>query len=168
MSTLKIILSFPVLVLIFLTLSSCNDKESVRVCFWNIKDFGVSKSPATMNFIAGEVGSCDIVAVAEVSAGRNGEIAATRLNNELRKQHGNWKYAVSTATTGSAYTSERYAVFGDDDNIKKNGVAKLYSLYEHEINREPFIIPLSYYEVPINWGVGIDGVDKRRDFDNVG
>lgn len=46
--------------------------QKIRVCSWNLKDFGQSKSDEEIGYIASVVKSFDVLAIQEVVAGYGG------------------------------------------------------------------------------------------------
>jgi len=111
---------------------------SIRVCSWNLKDFGVSKSNETILFIAETLREFDIILIQEVVAGYGGPQAVARLNDELNRKGDKWDYTVSNPTISSAYKAERYAVLWKPSRVKKIGKSWLEETFHVEIDREPF------------------------------
>ena len=111
---------------------------AIRVCSWNLRDFGVSKSDESIRFIAETLRDFDIVLIQEVVAGYGGSQAVARLNDELNRKGSKWDYTVSDPTISSAYKAERYAVLWKTSRVKKIGKSWLEKTFHTEIDREPF------------------------------
>src|SRR5687768_16119461 len=95
---------FILIVLLFITL---NFYAQVKICTWNLQNFGVSKSDSEMVFIANTVKQFDVVAVLEVVAGQGGAQAVGRLADQLNRTGSKWDYSISDPTSGRSYKSER-------------------------------------------------------------
>lgn len=118
--------------------------SQVKVCSWNLKNFGKTKADSTINFIANTIRDCDIIAIQEVVAGIGGAQAVARLNEALDKKGAKWDYTVSIPTISSAYKTERYAFLWKTHRIKKKGKAWLEQTYKMEIDREPYFCTFEY------------------------
>jgi deoxyribonuclease-1-like protein len=118
--------------------SSAPNGVTVRVCSWNLRDFGVSKDNETILFIAETLRDFDIILIQEVVAGYGGAQAVSRLNAELNRKGAKWDYTVSNPTKSSAYKTERYAVLWKPSRVKKIGKSWLEEKFHVEIDREPF------------------------------
>jgi len=117
--------------------------QSISVCSWNLKDFGNSKNDKEMEFIANTLRDFDVIAIQEVVAGNGGAQAVARLHDILDRKGTSWDYSISDPTSGSAYTTERYAYIWKASKLKKIGDAWLDKKFNQEIDREPFFIRLS-------------------------
>jgi deoxyribonuclease-1-like protein len=111
---------------------------SIKVCSWNLKDFGISKSNETIMFIAETLRDYDIILIQEVVAGYGGPQAVARLSDELNRKGAKWEYQVSNPTKSSAYKAERYAALWKPSKVKKIGKSWLEETFQTEIDREPF------------------------------
>ncbi len=107
-----------------------------KVLSWNIQNFGLSKSPANINFIADIMKSYDVIVIQEVNATYTGPQAIAQLVNCLRNKGSDWDYAVSNPTIGKGI--ERYA-FIWKNKIKLIGKPYLYAPLQLTIDREPYI-----------------------------
>ncbi|NEU09660.1 endonuclease/exonuclease/phosphatase family protein [Flavihumibacter sp. R14] len=127
--------------LLLLTFSSFG-QNPFTICSWNLKDLGKSKSDSEIEFIANTIQKFDVVAIQEVVAGFGGSQAVARLQSALNRKGGEWDYAISEPTSGTAYKTERYAFIWKSSRLKKVGDAWLEKKYHLEIDREPFYITL--------------------------
>jgi deoxyribonuclease-1-like protein len=117
--------------------------QQVKVCAWNIQNFGRSKSDSTIMYIAKTLKSCDVVAVVEVVAGNGGAQAVARLADELGRNGSEWDYSISDPTSSGTGGTERYAFIWKTARIKKHGDAWLDTAYRVEIEREPYLARFS-------------------------
>jgi deoxyribonuclease-1-like protein len=115
---------------------------SIKVCSWNLKDFGKSKSNAEIVFIANVVKEYDVVAIQEVVAGAGGAQAVARLVTELNTKGTKWDYVISDPTSGSSYKTERYAYVWKASKLQKQKPAWFEWKYSAEIDREPYFLTL--------------------------
>ena len=106
---------------VFLLNVSVQAQVTVKLCTWNIRDIGQSKSEAELSFIANTINNFDVVAIQEVVAGHGGAQAIARLAAELNISGLAWDYTVSDPTSSSAYKQERYAFFMEKKQAYKNG-----------------------------------------------
>lgn len=120
-----------------LLLYSCILSAQIKLCSWNLSDFGKSKNNNTIAFIANTIRDYDVVAVQEVVAGYGGTQAVARLAAELNRKGSKWDYAVSEPTSGSSYKTERYAFLWKTARVRKIKVW-LEKEYQTEIDREPY------------------------------
>lgn len=119
---------------------------SVKICSWNIRDFGKTKDDAEILFIANTINSFDIVLIQEVVAGPGGAYAVARLNDQLNRLGNKWDYSVSDPTYGGSYKTERYAFLWKTSRVDKLGNAWLEQNFKLEIDREPYYATFQYYE----------------------
>lgn len=115
----------------------------VRLCSWNIQDFGNSKSDSEIVYIAKKLRDFDVLAIMEVVAGPGGAQAVGRLAEELNRTGAKWDYAISNPTSGNGYRSERYAYLWKTAKIKKRK-STLEKEFHQEIEREPYLIEFEY------------------------
>ncbi|MBP6888123.1 MAG: endonuclease [Candidatus Pacebacteria bacterium] len=115
---------------------------------WNIVDLGRSKSDDLIETIAEILQYADIVALQEVTAGKNfGAQAIKRLVQELLQKGSSWDYVVSDPTSGPG--SERYAY------LLRNGVtfsrddAYLLKDLDQLIDREPYTLKVKLDQLPL-------------------
>ncbi len=113
-------------------------ESQVKLCSWNIQNFGKSKSDSAVRFIAKTLRDFDLVALVEVVAGAGGAQAVGRLSDELNRTGAKWDYVISDPTTGSPGSSERYAFLWKTASLTKIGRPWLDSVFANEIEREPF------------------------------
>lgn len=111
----------------------------ITLCSWNLKDFGKSKSAATIEFITNTLKGYDIISIQEVVAGYGGIQAVAKLTDALNRKGLKWEYVVSDPTSGeNSYKRERYAFLWKPSKVKIIGQPWLEIGYTNEINREPF------------------------------
>ncbi len=129
-----------IILLIFLISLVPDSFSNVKICSWNLKDLGDSKSAKEIEFIAGTVKDFDVVAIQEVVPGPGGPQAVAKLWDELNRTGSKWDYAISDPTFSSSYKTERYAFFWKTSKLTKIGNAWIEQNYKLEIDREPFFI----------------------------
>lgn len=112
--------------------------SQIKLCSWNLENFGKSKTDSAVNFIARTLREFDLVAVVEVVAGDGGAQAVAHLADELNRKGAQWDYCISDPTTGAPNKSERYAFLWKTSKLKKLGRAWLDTIYSSEIEREPY------------------------------
>ncbi len=117
----------------------------VKICSWNIRDFGKTKNDAEILFIANTINSFDIVLIQEVVAGPGGAYAVARLNDQLNSLGNKWDYTVSDPTYGESYKTERYAFLWKTSRVDKLGNAWLEQNFKLEIDREPYYTTFQYF-----------------------
>lgn len=110
---------------------------TVNLISWNLFNFGKSKSPENIAFIAETLRDADVVAVQEVSTGLAGAKAVAALSDELNRKGAKWDYVVSDATTGEG--TERYAFLWKTHRLKLKGKPFLIPELSSKIDREPFL-----------------------------
>jgi deoxyribonuclease-1-like protein len=135
-----------ILVILILTWLCAGLTAQVRLCAWNIANFGKSKNDSEIVYIANTLRNFDVVAIVEVVAGKGGAQAVARLADELNRKGAKWDYTISDPTTGSPNKSERYAFLWKTAVLKKKGDAWLEKNYSQEMEREPYFIRLIYKE----------------------
>ncbi|MGK4568247.1 endonuclease/exonuclease/phosphatase family protein [Flavobacterium sp. 3HN19-14] len=111
----------------------------ISLCSWNLENFGKSKSPDAIEFIANTLKDFDVAAIQEVVAGNGGPQAVAKLADALNRAGTKWEYCVSDPTSGTKYSTERYAFLWKSAKIKPVGKATLEVKYAKEIDREPFV-----------------------------
>ncbi len=112
--------------------------SSVKICSWNIRDFGQSKNDTEIQFISKTISPFDIVLIQEVVAGPGGAQAVARLSDQLNRMGEKWDYTVSDPTYGDSYKTERYAFLWKTSRVVKSGEAWLEQNFRQEIDREPY------------------------------
>jgi deoxyribonuclease-1-like protein len=130
-------------ILLFALFISRTDGQ-LKICSWNLKDFGKSKSDEEISVIANILKEYDLLAIQEVVAGTGGPQAVARLAEELNRKGNKWDYTVSDPTSSSAYKQERYAFIWKTSRVTKKGESWLERKYNLEIDREPFYLTISY------------------------
>lgn len=133
--------------IIFLLLIVCFQLSAlaqVKLCSWNLKNFGKSKADTTITFIAKTLKNYDVIAIQEVVAGPGGAQAVARLANELNLTGTKWDYTISDPTSGDSYKKERYAFLWKSKTVQKKGKAWLEQKYHLEIDREPYFCTFQY------------------------
>ncbi len=128
---------------IILLLFTCHiqaQQTTIRVCSWNLMDFGKSKSDEEIAFIAKTVKDFDIVLIQEVVAkDPGGAQAVGRLGETLSRMGDKWEYRISDPTSGeNSYKKERYAFLWKPAKAFLIGKPWLEKKYSLEIDREPF------------------------------
>lgn len=131
-------------IFIFPTGFIVKNNTSVKICSWNIRDFGQSKDDAEILFIAKTISLFDIVLIQEVVAGPGGAQAIARLNDQLNRLGEKWDYTVSDPTYGDSYKTERYAFLWKTSSVAKTGKAWLEQNFKLEIDREPYYATFQY------------------------
>lgn len=126
-----------IFIFLFLLLVLCGASQ-VKLCSWNLQNFGKSKTDSTIHFIATTLKDFDVVAIVEVVAGPGGAEAVARLADALGRKGSHWDYCISDPTSGSPYRQERYAFLWKTNKVKLKGKAWLEKKYESEIEREPY------------------------------
>jgi deoxyribonuclease-1-like protein len=81
----------------------------------------------------------DLIALQEVVPGPAGPQAVARLVDQLNRTGQAWSYTVSLPTSGTAYSSERYAFIWKTKKVKIIGDAWLDKKYAATIDREPYL-----------------------------
>src|SRR5690349_10412003 len=105
-STGSVLLILVVILNAGFTSLNCRNKPSknptVKICSWNIRDFGQSKNKEEIEFIANTLKGFDIVTIQEVVAGPEGAKAVARLHDELNRTGAKWDYTISDPTVSSS------------------------------------------------------------------
>ena len=143
----------------FLFISFCH--AQISICSWNLENFGKSKSPGTIIFIANTLKDFDVVAIQEVVARNGGAQAVAKLADALNRSGAKWEYTISEPTSGTKYSSERYAFLWKTAKIKKVGKASLEVRYAKEIDREPFVCTFESEEKQFTL-VSFHAIPKRK------
>ena len=125
-------------------LISLSIQAQVSVVSWNLQNFGKSKTPEQITFIANTIKQFDIVAIQEVVSGVGGAQTVARLVDELDRTGTDWDYVVSAPSSPNGTESERYAFLWKTAVVKKHR-SWVDDLFVHEISREPFFCTFSYY-----------------------
>jgi deoxyribonuclease-1-like protein len=118
--------------------------KTVKICSWNIRDMGQSKSDQEIKVMAIILKDFDIIAIQEVVAGAGGAKAIAKLDAELDRTGFDWDYVVSHPTYSSSYKTERYAFLWKKSRVNKIGMSWLEERYKVEIDREPFYATFSF------------------------
>lgn len=127
------------LILLFFIFSySYGISGNIRMCTWNLKDFGNTKNESEIKYIAGILKNYDVNAIQEVVAKTGGTQAVARLVDALNRSGSTWDYCISNPTTSSASSSERYAFIWNKSKVSKIGDAWLEKKYNLQIDREPY------------------------------
>ena len=130
--------------LYFLFLLSISLNSQVKVCSWNLENFGKSKSDSSITYIANILKDYDVVAIQEVVAGYGGAQAVAKLADELNTKGAKWNYIISDPTSSSAYKTERYAYLYKTAQVKLIGKPWLEQKYGLLIDREPYYATFKY------------------------
>lgn len=126
------------IILLLICISFNSYAQNVNICSWNLQNFGKSKSDEELAYIAQIIRKFDVVAIQEVVAGYGGSKAIGRLAEELNRTGSKWDYTISSPTSGSGSSKERYAFLWNTAKIRKTGAAWLEQNYEEAIDREPY------------------------------
>ena len=118
--------------------------SQITLLSWNLENFGKSKSPQTIAYIAKTVKDYDVIAIQEVVAGYGGSQAVAKLAAALNRSGNKWDYTISDPTSSSAYKTERYAFLWKTNKVKKIGKAWLEKKYGLVIDREPYFCTFQY------------------------
>src|SRR5882672_4396646 len=98
------LLRLPLLCTLLLLLFSSFIKEAdenIKICSWNLMDFGKSKSDSEIQLIANTLKNYDIVLIQEVVAkDPGGAQAVARLSESLNRKGAKWDYRISDPTSG--------------------------------------------------------------------
>lgn len=116
----------------------------VKVCTWNLQNFGKTKSAEEIGFMAETLRDFDVIALQEVIAGYGGAQAVSRLTAELNRKGAKWDYAISEPTHSRPYASERYAYIWKTAKVRKVKRGWLEEKFEKKIDREPFYMDFNY------------------------
>lgn len=128
------------LLLLFLFIYISASGQRIRLCSWNLKDFGKSKTAEQIDFIANTVKDFDVIAIQEVVAGYGGPQAVIRLVEVLNKNQEIWDYTFSHGTSSDRYSKERYAFIWKKQKLRLSGEPWLEAQYNLEIEREPYYV----------------------------
>jgi endonuclease/exonuclease/phosphatase family metal-dependent hydrolase len=120
-----------------LTFIFCNTiSANTKVLSWNIQNFGLSKSDASIDFIANIMKTYDVILIQEVNASYSGPQAIARLVSRLKNLGSDWDYSISNPTIGKGI--ERYAYVWKK-SVKLIGKPYLYTPLQFTVDREPYI-----------------------------
>ena len=120
-----------------LTFIFCNTiSANTKVLSWNIQNFGLSKSDASIDFIANIMKTYDVILIQEVNASYSGPQAIARLVSRLKNLGSDWDYSISNPTIGKGI--ERYAYVWKK-SVKLIGKPYLYTPFQYTIDREPYM-----------------------------
>ncbi len=136
-------------------------QQTISFCSWNLQNLGKSKHDTMIAFIAGILKDYDVVALQEVVPGPGGVQAVVRLHDVLNRAGTEWKYIVSSPTTGEQ-GKERYAFLWKSSVLKMKGRAFLDSFYAEAIQREPYMITLEAKSGRIFTIVNFHAVPKSK------
>lgn len=124
-------------IFLIFSLGSLSAQDSLRILSWNIQNFGKSKDPEEIAFIAQIVRDFDLVTIQEVSVSAFGARAVAYLADELNRTGASWDYRISDPTTGNG--SERYAWLWKKHKVKPLGKCTLAGFLADSLNREPYL-----------------------------
>ena len=114
-------------------------KNNLLLVSWNACNFGRTKKPETIHFMAHILRDADIVALQEVSTSEFGAQAVAKLSDELNRTGSQWDYVISDATTGPG--TERFAFLFKTRQLRINrNDCKLVSSLEDVMDREPALL----------------------------
>ena len=107
---------------------------------WNLENFGTSKTDEAIERMAEILSVADIVAVQEVTAGKDHGIqAVAKLADALSRKGAKWDYIVSEPTMPPSPGVERYAYLWKTHRVSVNRrEAHLVHELEEAIDREPY------------------------------
>lgn len=111
-------------------------KNSYVLVSWNADNFGRSKSPEIIAFMANLLRDADVVALQEVSVNEAGAQTVAKLADELDRTGSEWEYAISDATGGEG--NERYAFLWKKNRVEmtKFKIGLLW-IYTDDLTRLP-------------------------------
>jgi deoxyribonuclease-1-like protein len=135
----------------------------LKVCSWNLQNFGDSKDEAQIQFIAATLRDFDIVAIQEVLIGAGGPKAVARLCDALNRTGSQWQYIISEPTSSyfNYQQRERYAYIWKSSVVRLIGKAYLDRQLERIIEREPFRAVFDYKNHPIEL-VNFHALPKKK------
>jgi deoxyribonuclease-1-like protein len=123
--------------ILLLSFIFCNSiLANTKVLSWNIQNFGLSKSDASIDFIANIMKTYDVILIQEVNASYSGPQAISKLVSRLKNLGSDWDYSISNPTIGKGI--ERYAYVWKK-SVKLIGKPYLYTPLQFTIDREPYI-----------------------------
>lgn len=93
--------------------------QKIRVCSWNLKDFGQSKTEQEISFIANLLKSYDVLAIQEVVAGYGGPKAVIRLTEALNRSGTQWEYTLVMELPATATARKGMPLSGRVANSKR-------------------------------------------------
>lgn len=130
-------------------------EDSLVFVSHNAYNFGKSKSPEEIAFVAKLFRGTDIVALQEVSTTDSGAQVVARLSDALNRTGAKWDYAVSSSTHESP-DKEKFAFLWKTSRVKvvPQGIV-LLDMFKDELVREPakinFRVDNKYELVAINF-----------------
>jgi len=131
--------------LLFLFLLIATDSYAqLKVCSWNLRDMGKSKSPESIIQMAEILKGFDVVALQEIVVSDEGAKAVGKLVDALDRTGANWDYCISDATVGSKQKREKYAFLWKSSSVTKVGKAWLDAYFSLEVEREPYLCTFRY------------------------
>ena len=133
-----------ILAFFFIDSQCASGSSTLKICSWNLKDFGNTKSDIEIRYISGILKQYDVVAIQEVVAGAGGTQAVARLADELNRAGSAWDYRVSDPTVSSSYKTEKYAFLWKKSKVTLVGSPWLEKKYAAEIDREPFLATFKF------------------------
>lgn len=124
------------------TNTPANTRCSHKFMSWNLYNFGRKKSDEDIAFMASVLSGADIVAIQEVTAGKDfGVQAVAKLADALSRTGAQWDYIVSDPTEPSSTGVERYAYLFKSSAVTINRrEAHLVKALEESIDREPYTL----------------------------
>ncbi len=133
------------IILCLISLGWCNLLiAQVKISSWNLQNFGKTKSEAEVNFVADVLRDFDVVALQEIVAGYGGTQVVAKLADALNSKGAKWDYLVSEPTESTPYATERYAFLWKTSKVKRLERGWLEQNFVDKIDREPYLIDLSY------------------------
>lgn len=117
---------------------------------WNLANFGRSKTDEDISVMARVLSSADIVAIQEVTAGKDfGVQAVAKLALALGRTGAAWDYIVSDPTLPPSAGVERYAFLWKQHTLSiDRDAAHLVSELQDAIDREPFTLLFRLKKAP--------------------
>lgn len=116
----------------------------VKLCSWNLQNFGKTKSQTEIGFMANTLRDFDVIAIQEVVSGYGGSQAVARLADELNRKGDKWDYMISDPTQSTPYATERYAFIWKTSVLKRVRKGWLEQSFVNEVDREPFLMDFDY------------------------
>ncbi len=132
--------------------TSVSSSEACPYTFvsWNIANFGRSKTDEEIAVMASVLKDADIVAIQEVTAGKDfGVQAVAKLASALGRTGASWDYIVSDPTLPPSQGVERYAFLWKKHTVMINrDDAHLVSDLQASVDREPYALLFTPKKAP--------------------
>ena len=114
--------------------------QTVKLCSWNLFNFGDKKTQKELVYIASTIKKFDVVSLVEIDASQIGPDEVEKLKTTLNAEAKEWDYEVSEPTSSAGKGNERYAVFWKTAKLKRVSPAVLEVEYSDQLDREPYLV----------------------------